>query len=145
MNHRIDGAALLAKIAANPELAKRNPHLAPKTGTKTDPTSDGFDSNDERLFVEDYLKPGGWLWLREPVSIRLDDGSGERYIPDFYVYLPDGSEGHFVEVKPHKWVPKEGRLGISKMKRGAAMINRLFDKPLFKASRYQGQWWFEQQ
>ena len=82
-------------------------------------------------------------WFYEPLTIRLDDGSRERYSFDFEVVYTSGRRD-FIEIKPHSWIPREGRLGISKMKRGAKRLRQLLDAPLYKASYRKGVWHHEE-
>lgn len=103
--------------------------------------SDGFDSQIERDYAA-LMTLQGLKWFREPDSIRLDDGSGERWMPDFLVHYPDGRR-EFHECKPFKWTPKEGRLGMSKMRRGARRVKELYGFPVVKVSRYKGVWEWE--
>jgi hypothetical protein len=96
-----------------------------------------FKSKTEMNFAR-FQDSLGFRWEYEPITIKLNDGSGERYTPDFFL------AGNFFEVKPHNWTPKEGRLGISKMKRGAKRIYELFGKTLSKATYHKGEWHYTQ-
>jgi hypothetical protein len=81
-------------------------------------------------------------WKYEKLTISLQDGSGERYTPDFLVKRYGVWEA--VEIKPFSWTPKEGRIGMSKMKRGAMQLKELFGMTLYKGSYNKGVWWHDE-
>lgn len=146
-------------------LLKSNPHLGVKgakralqatsakeaTRTPTPPVdasgdsqrkeSDGYDSELERDFATmmDFV---GTPVVREPVSIRLvRHGKGwRRYEPDFMGKKDGGLT--FYELKPN-FVKREARVGELKLDLAAEWCLRWGIK-LYRVTRVNGQWFFEE-
>ena len=104
----------------------------------------GFDSKSEMLYVDEYLNPlkmaGEIEYYHEPCSIKLYDGSDERSVPDFFIINMKTDERYWVDVKPLKFIPKEARLGMSKLKRIAKQLWHFHKEKTYKATRDNGHW-----
>ena len=118
----------------------------PEPDTRPQWKIEGFDSKGEWNFKNDWLEPrrlaGELEWFHEPVSMKLYDGSGERILIDFFIIFANG-ERRFVDHKPYDWIPREGRLGMSKLKRAAAQNMKFYGIATYKVSFHNAEWVFQ--